>query len=66
MGADFIGGAIKKPGALRETAQKKGIIKPGGALTMADIGKLEKSGDAKTKKRADLAKTLMNMHGGKK
>ena len=62
MAKDWIEGAIKKPGALRATAKREGMIKHNGALSVADIGKLEKSKDSKTKKRAQLAQTLMSMN----
>lgn len=62
MAKNWIAGAIGKPGALRATAERGDMIKKGGALSMSDVGKLEKSKNTTTQKRARLAKTLMSMH----
>lgn len=62
MAKNWIAGAIKHPGALKATAQKEGMIKKGGTLSTADIGKLKKSSNPTTAKRANLAQTLMGMH----
>lgn len=53
--------AIQKPGSLRATAKKKGLIKGEEKLTSSDLSKLEKSG-GKTAKRARLARTLKGLN----
>lgn len=62
MAKDWIKGAIKHPGALRATAEREGMVKKGQALSAGAVGKLEKSKNPTTRKRAALAKTLMSMH----
>lgn len=66
---NFIKKAIKKPGALRATAKKMGMLKNDQTLTMADLNMLAKSKDPKTRQRANFAKMLMHLPkrgGGKK
>lgn len=53
--------AIQKPGSLRATAKRKGLLKGDEKLTGTDLSKLEKAG-GKTAKRARLARTLKAMH----
>lgn len=65
MSKKWIGGAIKHPGALRATAKHEGLIKGDAPITETVLGKLKNSSSAKTQKRAQLAQTLMHMHGGK-
>lgn len=64
MAKKWISGAIKHPGALRDTAKREGLIHGDAPITETVLGKLKKSGSATTKKRANLARTLMHMHGG--
>lgn len=61
----WIAGAIKHPGALRETAEKAHLIQGGAPITETVLGKLKKSKNSTTVKRANLAETLMHMHKGK-
>lgn len=55
-------GAVKKPGALRDTAKKMGLITGGEALSSADLSKLARSDSPKTHKRAALAKVFKAAH----
>lgn len=65
-GKFWIQDAIKKPGALRKTAKKKGLLRNDKEkLSMTDLHKLEHMG-GKTAKRAHLAETLKKMDGGGK
>ena len=57
--------AISKPGALRETAKRKGLIKGDEKLSKTDLKKLEKVG-GKTGQRARLAETLKGLGKKKK
>jgi hypothetical protein len=57
--------AIQKPGALRETAKRKGLIEGEEKLSKADLKKLEKVG-GKTGQRARLAATLKGLGKKKK
>lgn len=61
MAEKFIQKAIKHKGALRATAKRDGLIKGDEKLSKADIGKLEKSKNPTTRKRAQLAETLGKM-----
>lgn len=63
MAKNWIKGAIKKPGALRETAKRDGLVKGDEKLSKDDIKKLEKSKNPTTAKRANLAATLGKMKG---
>lgn len=65
MAKKFIAGAIKKPGSLRATAKRDGLIKGDEKLSKADLNKLEKSKSQKTRKRAQFAETLGKMKKGK-
>lgn len=62
MPKKWIKGAIKHPGALREKAMRMGLVKKGESLSDADLNRLSKSGDTKTKRRVALARTLKKMH----
>lgn len=62
MAENWIQGAIKHPGALRATAMRMGLIKKDGKLTKDVIRKLMNSDDETTRRRAQLAATLMKMH----
>ena len=57
--------AIQKPGALRETAKRKGLIEGDEKLSKTDLKKLEKVG-GKTGQRARLAATLKGLGKKKK
>ena len=61
MAKKWIQGAIKRPGALRAKAERKGLIKPGEQLSKADLLKLEKSGNQTTKRQVALARTLKKL-----
>lgn len=50
--------AVKKPGALRATAKRDGLIKGAEKLSGADLNKLADSKNPATRKRAALAKTF--------
>jgi hypothetical protein len=63
MTKNWIAGAIKHPGALRKTAKADGMIKGDAPITSTVLGKLKKSKNPKTVKRANLAQTLMHMKG---
>jgi len=58
--------AIKKPGALRATAKRLGIIKGDQKLSASALKRLEaharKTGNKKLLKRVVLARTLKKMH----
>lgn len=65
MAKNWIKGAVKHPGALRETAKRAGLIKGGEKLSSGDLSKLsakaDKTGNSTLKKRVDLAKTFKKM-----
>ena len=54
---NWIEGAIKRPGALR----KKLGVKPGKKITTAQLNKASKSKNPRTRRQANLAKTLKKM-----
>lgn len=58
--AKWIKKAIKKPGSLRTTAKRKGLVKGDEPLSKTDLEKLEDMG-GKTAKRAKLARTLKGL-----
>lgn len=58
----WIAGAVKNPGALHRTAERKGLVKKGESMSMEDISTLLNSSNPTTRKRASLARTLMMMH----
>lgn len=62
MAKKWIAGAIKKPGALRATAKRQGLISGGQSLSAADLDTLARSKNPTTAKRAHLAETLKKMH----
>ena len=53
----WIQGAIKRPGALR----KKLGVKPGKKITTAQLNKASRSKNPRTRRQANLAKTLKKM-----
>ena len=59
---NWISKAIKKPGALRAKAKKAGLVKKGEKLSAKDLSVMEKkakkSGNLKTERQINLAKTL--------
>lgn len=57
----WIKGAIKKPGALRETLG----VKKGKKITKAQLKKAAASKSGKTRKRASLAATLIKIARGR-
>ena len=57
---NWIAQAVKHPGALHKTAEKKGLAKKGEPLSQTDLDKLEAMG-GKTAKRARLARTLKGL-----
>jgi len=58
MAKKFIKDAIKRPGALRAKARARGLIKGDEKLSEADLAKLAKSGDTRTKRQVSLARTM--------
>lgn len=54
----WIQGAIKKPGALRESLH----VKKGEKIPSSKLNKAEHSKNSTTRKRAVLAETLKKMH----
>jgi hypothetical protein len=54
----WMAGAIKHPGALRDTAKRAGLITGGETLSAHDIAVLSRSKNPTTRKRAALAKTF--------
>jgi len=54
---NWIKGAIKRPGALR----KKLGVKPGKKITTAQLNKASRSKNPRTRRQANLAKTLKKM-----
>ena len=54
---DWIKGAIKRPGALR----KKLKVPPGKKITTAQLNKASRSKNPRTRRQANLAKTLKKM-----
>lgn len=57
---EWIQKAVEKPGALRATAKRKGLVKGDEPLSKTDLKKLEAMG-GKTAKRARLARTLKGL-----
>ena len=63
MAKKWIAGAISKPGSLRATAKREGLIKGNQKLSDTILSKMSgPKASTKTKKRVALARTLMNMH----
>lgn len=56
--------AVKKPGALRATAKRDGLVKGNEKLSKADLDKLGKSKNPTTRKRVALAKTFAKARKG--
>lgn len=61
MAGKWIQKAIKRPGALREKARRRGLWKPGQKLSASDLALLGKSKDTRTKRQVALARTLKKM-----
>ena len=65
MAEKWIQKAIKKPGALRASAKRMGLLKKDEKLSATDLAKMKKkakkSGSTKLLKRIALAKTLQKM-----
>ena len=65
MAEKWIQKAIKKPGALRASAKRMGLLKKDEKLSATDLTKMKKkakkSGSTKQLKRIALAKTLQKM-----
>lgn len=59
--ANWIQGAIKRPGALTAKAKKAGGMK-GGKIKSSFIEKETHSKNPRTRKQANLAKTLKKLH----
>lgn len=61
----WIQSAIKKPGALRATAKRMGLVKGDEPLSQADLNKMaakaKETGNTKLLRRVNLAKTLKKM-----
>lgn len=63
MAEKWISGAVKHPGALRETAKRDHLIKGDEPLSYNDLKELSRpTNSATTRRRAELAKTLKGMH----
>ena len=58
MAKKWIQRAIKKPGSLRKTAKRKGLIKGDEKLSQSDLSEMDKDASPLTKRRIALAKTL--------
>jgi len=65
MAKKWIQSAIKRPGALKAKAKRKGLLKEGETLSESDLSTLAKSGDTRTKRQVALARTLKGMNKGK-
>lgn len=62
MAEKFIQKAIKRPGALRAKARRKGLVKGEEKLSAADLKKLGgKGASTRTKRQVNLAKTLKKL-----
>lgn len=61
----FMQKAVRKPGALRATARKDGLIKGDEKLSGSDLTKLKQSPNPTTRKRAVLAETFAKTRPGK-
>lgn len=59
--ANFIQRAIKRPGALRAKARRRGLIKGDEPLSQSDLDELRRSGDTRTKRQVALARTLKRL-----
>lgn len=62
---NWIAGAVRHPGALRDKAKAAGLVTGDKPLSAKALGTLAKTGDATTKKQVALAKTLKKL-GNKK
>jgi len=65
----WIQGAIKKPGALRATAKRAGMVEGKEKLSESDLGRLsakaKSTGNTKLAKRVNLARTLRKLRKSK-
>lgn len=63
----WIQSAIEKPGALRRTAKRMGLIRGNETLSASDLNALEakakKTGNTKLLRRVNLARTLKRLSG---
>jgi hypothetical protein len=66
MAEKWISKAIKKPGSLRASAKRMGLLKGKDKLSSSDLAKMkrraEATGNTKMKRRVALAKTLKKMN----
>ncbi len=66
MAKKFIQKAIKRPGALRATAKRMGLIKDDEPLSASDLEILarraKKTGNTRLLRQVNLARTLKRMH----
>lgn len=60
-GKKFIQKAIKRPGALRAKAKRKGLVKEDDSLSQSDLARLAKPGSTRTKRQVALARTLKKL-----
>jgi len=56
---------VKRPGALRKAAKKRGAINKSGNIDMGKMSKVAKSGSTRLKKEVNLAKAFKTMRGKK-
>jgi len=66
MAKKFIQRAIKRPGALRATAKRMGLIKGDEPLSASDLAILarraKKTGNTRLLRQVNLARTLKKLH----
>lgn len=60
---NWMADAVKKPGSLRATAKREGLVKGDEKLSKTDLNKLADSKNPTTRKRASLAKTFAKERG---
>ena len=61
MAKRWIQKAIKKPGSLRATAARMGLVREGENLSESDLRKMAKKGSSTTRRRVALARTLKKL-----
>jgi hypothetical protein len=61
MAKKWIKSAIKRPGALRAKAKRRGLVKGDEPLSQSDLSKLAATGGTRTKRQVALARTLKKM-----
>ena len=59
--AKWIAKAIKRPGALRAKAKRRGLVKGDEPLSGSDLSVLSKSKSTRTKRQVALARTLKKL-----